>query len=133
MKKSVAIILVGLCLLGVAGCNTQDVIDESVIVGKVYTYEKDGFGGNFQILIMEDGTFSYYEGPLSSYIGSGTWEFNDTILHLSDNGMEPNIKNYYFQADDNALIFIADGSDDFLFIDVSDGQKFLSSQKTEGL
>lgn len=131
MKKLTAIILVPLCLLCVAGCNTQEIIDESEIVGKVYTYEKDGFGGDFQISVMENGTFSYYEGLLSNYIGCGTWKSNDTILHLSDNGMETDIKNYYFQVDDNDLVFIADDSDDFLFIDVSDGERFLSSQKAE--
>lgn len=30
-------------------------------------------GGDFTVTIREDGTFTYYEGPLSSIFGDGTW------------------------------------------------------------
>ncbi len=38
------------------------------------TYVRDagGFGGDFTITLRQDGGFKYYEGLLSSYIGSGT-------------------------------------------------------------
>ena len=33
--------------------------------GKVYVYEKEGFGGEFLIQMKEDNTFEYHEGFLS--------------------------------------------------------------------
>lgn len=67
MKKQILIILFFVCILLVSGCSDHD----NNVAGKVYTYEKDGMGGDFSIYIYEDGTFTYYEGMLSSYIGIG--------------------------------------------------------------
>ena len=41
------------------------------------------FGGSFSIQINADGTFDYYEGNLSNYIGVGEWELDgDTLPKL---------------------------------------------------
>ena len=51
------------------GCTAGNV----PVSDRLYTWEHDGFGGDFTITLYADGTFSYYEGMLSSYIGAGTW------------------------------------------------------------
>lgn len=80
--KSLVLLLVPILLF--SGCKKS--IEESDIVGKIYTYEKDGFGGSFTIHIKDDGTFVYNEGLLSSYIGIGKWTLDEDILLLSDDG-----------------------------------------------
>lgn len=115
------------CLL--AGCAETGSIKESDITGKTYTYQKDGFGGDFTITIMDDGTFSYYEGLLSSYIGMGNWTLDGDILHLSDTESQTKTRNYYFHVDGSDLVFISENSDSFSYIDVADGEQF-SSQDT---
>lgn len=47
-----------------------------MIVDKTYINEKEGVGGSFTIHINDDGTFSYYEGLLSNYLGIGVWFFS---------------------------------------------------------
>lgn len=49
-----SLLLIAMILL-LAACG--DRISENDIVGKSYTYEKDGCGGTFTITINEDGTF----------------------------------------------------------------------------
>ena len=51
---------------------------------RIYVWEKEGFGGNFSISLFADGTFQYYEGMLSSYIGMGTWSREGDIITLTE-------------------------------------------------
>lgn len=89
------------------------------VAGKLYVYEKDGFGGRFTISIYEDGTCQYYVGALSSYIGRGEWELKDSKLYLYDDA-----ETFVFHVRDDALVYIADESNDFGCVDVADGEKF---------
>lgn len=105
-----------------AGC--RGAAGENDIAGKTYIYEKEGFGGDFTIKIEEDGTFQYYEGPLSSYIGMGEWSLEGNILCLTDDGETINTFVNYFKFDGNALVFIDEKSSNFMYIKVSDGERF---------
>lgn len=99
------------------GCSGSDEI-------KTYVYEKDGFGGNFTIQINPDGTFSYYEGFLSSYIGCGNWESDGNTITLKDEIKEYPYSVNRFEIDNDDLIFISEDSDNFTYIKVTDGERF---------
>ena len=93
------------------------------IVDKTYVYEYEGFGGPFNINIFSDGTFMYYVGMLSSYIGRGNWEYTNGILTLTDVLDKPQFINKFY-VKDNYLIYIAEGSTNFMYLKVNDGAKF---------
>lgn len=113
--------------LFLGGCKKQ--ISESDIAGKMYVYEKEGFGSDFIIEIQKDGTFSYYEGALSSYQGFGKWEFDGNILCLTDNvEFAGNPIVNYFKVKGENLIFISENSSNFTYINVSDGDKFIGKE-----
>ena len=109
-----------LAVLLLAGCAGS--VSESDITGKTYLYEKDGFGGDFAITIEEDGTFRYYEGPLSSHIGYGEWTLEEDTLLLTEN----NLTNY-FKVDGSDLIFLEENSSNFTYVTVSGGERFSGS------
>lgn len=92
------------------------------------TYVRDagGFGGDFTVTLNQDGTFSYYAGLLSSYIGMGTWTQEDGVICLADEGLKNSagIQYYYFTVEDGNLIFRAEGSAAFMYVDVKDGERF---------
>ena len=92
------------------------------------TYIRDagGFGGDFAVTLNQDGTFSYYAGLLSSYIGMGTWTQEDGVVCLADEGLEGSagIQRYYFTVEDGNLVFQAEKSAKFMYVDVKDGERF---------
>ena len=108
-----------LCLFLLAGCGKTYTAED--ITGKVFTYEKDGFGGAFTIKIYEDGTFQYYVGLLSSYIGIGEWSVEDGILTLEDYDLD--FINH-FRIGENTLTYLAVDSTNFMYLTVEDGDRF---------
>ena len=92
------------------------------------TYVRDagGFGGDFTVTLNQDGTFSYYAGYLSSYIGRGTWTQEDGVICLADEVLKGSagMQYYYFTVEDGNLIFRAEGSAAFMYVDVKDGERF---------
>lgn len=93
----------------------------SVIAGKTFVYEKEGVGSDFTITFNSDGTYVYYEGVLSSYIGAGTWKVTDNIVLMTE-GVSKKVNNLKINGSD--LVYIADASDNFYYITVKDGEKF---------
>ena len=133
MKKVLAIMLVLTIAFGVIGCSSLKEMTKDDIVDKVYVYEKDGFGGDFTIEIKADGTFTYYEGSLSSHIGRGEWSYSDGMLTLIEKSarfneaykkMEEVIFSYSFSVEKDTLIFVDKGSGNFGYVKVKDGEKF---------
>lgn len=108
-----ACVVVAVCFL----TNPKDTIG-----GKVYTYEKSGVLGNFTISLFEDGTFHYTEGMASSYLATGKWTEKGNILTLTDNGGYKLVNR--FRKDGDTLYFIAEGSSNFLYVTVQDGERF---------
>ena len=136
MKKILAIMFALTIVFGVIGCSNSKEITKDEIADKVYVYEGEGAGSEFYIMLRSDGTFQYYAGMLSSYIGMGTWEIDeDNIICMNDNmthkidGTEF-VRTNYFLSIGNELTWIADGSDNFLYVKVEDGEKFFVQQFT---
>lgn len=94
------------------------------IAGKTYVYENEGIMGNFTITLYEDGTFTYYEGNASRYFGMGTWQLNGSIMTLADDeGVgSPLVNKFIMDGDD--LIFTEQGSSNFIYVKVKDGERF---------
>ena len=132
MKKLCLFLALILCIFSLTACGTTYTAED--VAGKVYTYEKDGCGGYFTIKLFEDGTFQYYEGTLSSYIGMGTWTLDENILCLKDQEthrfsedfttMEPYVRTNCFKVEKDCLVWLAESSDNFLYVDVVDGDRF---------
>lgn len=121
MKKIIACALIIACLFSMAACDRSEDIQN-----KTFVYEKEGFGSAFTISINDDGTFSYYEGGSSSYIGRGKWVLEDDILTLSDDDEAGYPFVNRFKVKDGELAFIAEDSTNFLYINVADGERFVS-------
>lgn len=122
MKRVLAFLLVLSVLCCLAACGSSEELSPA---GKTYIYEKEGFGGgDFAITINEDGTFNYYEGMFSSYIGTGEWQLEDSILTLRDDDyMDFGLENY-FRFDGTNLIFMEKDSTNFSYVEVKDGEVF---------
>lgn len=89
--------------------------------GKVFVYEKEGFGGNFTISLQDDGTFSYYEGLLSSHLGWGTWTVEGDTLTLREDTFS---RVFRFRIQDDSLYYIKKSSSPFTYIQLEDGARF---------
>ncbi|MBR3967536.1 MAG: hypothetical protein IKJ91_10735 [Clostridia bacterium] len=128
MKKFLVLILVFAMVLLCSCCSAKK--EESVstqdILGKTYVYEKDGAGGAFTITVEEDGTFTYYAGFLSSYIGHGAWTLEGDRLTLKD--VSYDIVNH-FEVKKDRLVYLSEGSSGFMYVDVSDGDVFNLTDK----
>ena len=111
--------------LFMASCNSSD---DDLQTDNTYVYEGEGFGGNFSITINKDGTFSFYEGMLSSYIGHGKWQTEHGVLTISDG----TLTNRFIMFD-NELVFIEEGSSNFFHIKLKGGDKFIKSDCSEGI
>ena len=95
-----------------------------------YIFE-EGFAGDFTITLQEDGTYTFYEGPLSSYLGSGTWDIVEDKLVLVENEELGYKMTNKFTPTKDALAFIEKGSSNFIYIKVKDGQKFTKSTQQD--
>ena len=119
------LVLAALAACAVAAvCFLTDPVTGPSPAEKRYTYEGKGFGGDFAITVRDDGTFTYYEGMLSSHLGNGTWAVSGDILTLTDRkGAEPvRVNRFRMEGDD--LVFLAEGSDNFLYVQLSEGERF---------
>ena len=118
--KRVFIVLLTVMALLLSACSEQDI--SAAVSGKTFTWEKEGFGGDFTITLNEDGSYRYYEGFLSSYIGSGDWSVkNDTVVMTEKGGYDAVFR---FSVKDGDLIYRSDGSDRFIYTAVEDGDRF---------
>ena len=71
------------------------------------------------ILDMESGMFQYYENPVSSYFGIGVFTLDGDILTMDDS-----YRVNRFRVEDERLIWIEEGSDNFWFVKLADGAAF---------
>ena len=133
MKKILPILIAALTL---AGCrNTRGAEpNENAVEGKTFVYEKEGFGGNFTISFM-DGEFWYYEGMLSSYIGHGRFKIDGNVLTMVD-GDDISMDRSggftnRFLIDGKRLVWQENGSTNFLYMKISDGDCFLETERKQ--
>lgn len=124
-KKLILAALTAAMALTCTGCSGIS----SDISGKTYVYEKGGFAGSgeFSIKLNDDGTFSYYEGWLSSYVGYGNWSVENGELVLSDDGSYEFVNRFKIEGGD--LVFVEDNSTNFLYVTVADGERFLCNNE----
>ncbi len=87
-----------------------------------YVYEGEGMGSECWIQLHGDGSYTWYAGYLSSYIGMGKWELKDDILTFTEKDFGSGPAQYRFKLSDGYLEFIADGSDQMYT--VKNGEKF---------
>ena len=92
--------------------------------GKIYVYEKEGIMGSFTLTLYRDGTFSYYEGFASSYLGEGTWEQDGEMITLTDAELAGTSLVNHFRMDGSDLVFVEDGSSNFIYVKVRDAERF---------
>ena len=100
---------------------------DNAVTGTTYLYEGEGFMGNFTITLYNDGTFTYYEGMASSYIGIGSWEQNGESIILTDDGHGGYGLVNHFRCDGNDLVFVEQDSDNFVYVKVKEGERFYST------
>ena len=99
-------------------------IPENESFGKTYVYENEGIMGSFTITLYNDGTFTYYEGMASSYLGFGSWKQEGDIITMTDDGHGGLGLVNRFKLDGDDLIFVEDGSFNFIYVKVQDGERF---------
>lgn len=99
-----------------------------------YVRDEGGFYGDFTITLRYDGSFTYYEGLASSYIGMGAWGRNGDVVRLADEGLKDSagIQYYYFKIVDGGLAFQAENSAKFMYVDVADGDRFSRNAAAAG-
>lgn len=113
-----------LAALTLTGCAGR--IPENDVSGKGYVYEKGGFPDKFGIRLYKNGEFTYYEGFFSSYVGYGNWTLEGDTLILTENpDSSGHSRVFRFKVDGDTLGYIAEGSDSFIYVNVSDGEKFI--------
>jgi hypothetical protein len=122
--KRIVICILALGMLAGFACTkkTDDALRKTV-AGKTFVRENGGFGGDFTITLREDGSYEYYEGFLSSYIGMGTWTVEDGMLILTEQGGYDFV--YRFTVQDGALVYRTEGSSAFIYVKAADGDRFL--------
>ena len=123
MKRILAFILAFGMIVTMTCCAKKDAAAEADIAGKTYVWEKEGAGGDFTITLNKDSTYEYCEGYYSSYIGMGNWKLENSILTMTENSGYDFV--FRFSVEDGNLRYIADGSDQFLYVQVADGDRFL--------
>ena len=103
--------------------SNQKEINAQNLYGRTFVWEKEGFGGDFTITLNEDGTYEYYAGYLSSYIGQGNWTVTGNELTMTEtSGYD---LTFQFTVKENELVYIAEGSSKFAYVTVEDGDRFI--------
>ena len=88
---------------------------------------------DFTITLMADGRYTYYESPISSYIGYGDYTISsDGLLTMSENEEMgyAGMKNY-FRFEGDRISFIEKGSSNFMYVKVKDGEEFIAVEIPE--
>ncbi|MBO4909772.1 MAG: peptidoglycan DD-metalloendopeptidase family protein [Lachnospiraceae bacterium] len=81
---------------------------------------------NFSISFLPDGTYTWYESPISSFIGTGTYSIEEGILTMTDDAeMTGTERLNRFKVSENSLLFVSEGSDNFNMVKLADGEEFV--------
>lgn len=98
--------------------------EKTASLAGTYRYEGEGFGGDFTITLGADGAYTFYEGPLSSYMGEGTWytAYDAVYMNEGDAGYD---LSFMFGIEEDALTYLAWGSDAFPYVELPDEARFV--------
>lgn len=125
VKRRVTLFLAMAVILGVlASCRAR----EPELQYGMYSRENANGFDHFTITLNENGTYSYFETMISSHLGMGGYTLEDGVVTLTDSqipGLYGSLTHTYkFRCEDGKLIFLADESDDFMYIKLPDGAEF---------
>ena len=85
------------------------------------------------IALNADGTYAFYEGPLGSCMGMGSWYTAYDAVYMSE-GEAGCDRSFMFGVEEDALIFLAMGSDAFYDIELPDEARFIRlNPKEDGM
>lgn len=116
---------------GEASARLDEIFEKAAMsrLAGVYRYEGEGFGGDFTLTLNADGSYTFYEGPLSSYMGGGTWRVYLNAVDLNEeNGFE---LSFTFGVEEGALIYLSGSSDPFPYVKVKDRERFVRTESEE--
>ena len=131
MKKT-AVVIMALTLvfcLAACGSGNKAALADSDVGGRTYVWEKEGFGGDFTLTLQNYGSYQYYVGYLSSYIGYGDWSEEDGVITLTERSGYDYV--FRFAVDGDDLVYLAEGSDAFAGVNVEDGDHFLPADRDD--
>lgn len=121
-KRKTMIVCITLALLA-AACGKSGEVSLKSGIYTLQDVERE-VPGDFTITIYEDGTFEYYETPISSYFGTGHYSIEEDIVTLKeDQDSGAGNVNYYQIADGN-LLFIEEDSANYHFVPLEEGAVF---------
>ena len=96
---------------------------------RVYYYSGNSINDrsfiDFSITLNPDGTYSWYETPVSSFIGSGHYSINNNVLIMNDGVVGQYTRVHRFRMEGNRLFFIENESDNFPMVRLQDGAEFV--------
>lgn len=128
IKKNLFFCLVMLFAFTISACYREQDPNSgnlnNTIADRIYVLENGGFGGNFTIMLNDDGTYQYSEGSLSSYFGTGVWALDGDILCLSENVELGYPLTNWFRVEGNALVFLSEKSTNFIYVNLPDNARF---------
>ncbi|MBP1585207.1 MAG: peptidoglycan DD-metalloendopeptidase family protein, partial [Lachnospiraceae bacterium] len=90
----------------------------------------DGVWIDFAIALKSDGTYTWYESPVSSYIGVGTYSVEDGVLVMRDDETVCTPRVNRFRISGDSLYYISEESDNFMMVQLSDGEEFVRDDIT---
>ena len=93
-------------------------------IAGTYRYDGEGFGGDFTITLNADGTYTFYEGALSSYTGMGTWYTAHDAVYMNEGDAGFDL-SFMFGVEGDSLIYLAWGSDAFPHVELPDEARFV--------
>jgi hypothetical protein len=141
MRRAFALILsLILIIAALASCDldhtneTESAIESESLQDKTneiygsYCRLHDYYPDSFSITLYPDGTYQYYETLISSHIGHGKYTVDGNVITLIDDGI-PTLegsKTHYFKFEyrDGKLIYLAEGSNNFMYIHLPDDAEF---------
>lgn len=127
-KYIISVVLILATVISFASCSAKKDYTPADSAG-TYARTNEGFDGldKFTITLNEDGTYQYYETWVSSFYGIGNYEIDgDTVKIVAElPGMDGTIRHTYkFKANGKTLVYVADGSDNFMYVKLPDGAVF---------
>lgn len=126
-KATVCLLSVMLAVVLLVSCCGRELYTVENISGSYSRENTNGFD-HFTITLNENGTYSYFETMISSHLGMGGYTLEDGVVTLTDSqipGLYGSLtRTYRFRCEDGKLIFLADESDNFMYIKLPDGAEF---------
>ncbi len=135
MKKAlICMMTVILIITAFVSCEKKDGTQPNDICG-TYVRKNSNEYDSFTITLNEEGTYSYFETMISSHIGFGEYTVDGEKVTLVDSQIPgaygSHTYTFTFKYEDDKLVYLADESDHFMYINLPDGAEFERVAKEE--